>query len=62
MNCVVGDVAWQCGTSVAVASQAPLLLAGSVKDNVLFGSEYEPERYLKIVTLCNLKEHTLNVS
>ena len=35
---------------LAVTLQAPLLLAGRVKDNVLFGSEYEPERYLKIVT------------
>eukprot|EP00116_Pleurobrachia_bachei_P001272 sb/3461534/ len=35
---------------------------GSVSDNVLFGEKYDSDRYMKAITLCNLKEHTININ
>ncbi|XP_063676819.1 ATP-binding cassette sub-family C member 9-like isoform X1 [Bolinopsis microptera] len=60
MHNMVGEVIWAPDTKVAVAAQQPVIFGGTVKENVLFGKVYDVERYLKIITLCNLKEHTLN--
>ncbi|KAL5265524.1 hypothetical protein ACHWQZ_G006296 [Mnemiopsis leidyi] len=61
MHNMVGEVVWAPEFETAVAAQRPLIFGGTVKENVLFGSKYDAERYLKIITLCNLKEHTLNI-
>lgn len=41
---------------VSYASQESWLFSGSVKDNILFGEEYDDERYKIITDVCSLLE------
>ncbi|CAG9767622.1 unnamed protein product [Ceutorhynchus assimilis] len=40
---------------VSYASQEPWLFAGSVRQNIVFGKEFNPDRYYQIVKVCALK-------
>lgn len=40
--------------SVAYASQTPFILNATVRDNILFGKEYDKDLYDKVVEACNL--------
>ncbi|KAI3939222.1 hypothetical protein MKX01_002090 [Papaver californicum] len=40
--------------SIAYASQVPWILSGTVRDNILFGREYDAERYAEVLQACTL--------
>lgn len=37
---------------VAYVEQEPFILSASFKDNILFGEEYDEERFDKVVKVC----------
>lgn len=39
---------------IAYASQDALIVPGTVRDNILFGLEYDEERYRKVLAACAL--------
>ena len=41
---------------VAYISQKPWIFNASIKQNILFGSEYDEEKFDKIVLICSLKK------
>ena len=41
--------------SIAYASQEPWVYSGSVKDNILFGKEYDSKWYDQVVDACALR-------
>uniref|UniRef100_A0A8C3W6N7 Multidrug resistance-associated protein 4 n=1 Tax=Catagonus wagneri TaxID=51154 RepID=A0A8C3W6N7_9CETA len=41
---------------IAYVSQQPWVFSGTVRSNILFGKEYEKERYEKVVKACALKK------
>jgi hypothetical protein len=40
---------------VAYCSQVPWIVGGSLKENVLFGRRYEPQRYAAVLKACALE-------
>ncbi len=59
LQCLLGELAPLEGTikmkgSISYASQEPWVFTGTVRENVLFGSPYEMERYNKVVKACAL--------
>lgn len=40
---------------IAYASQRPWLFRGSIKDNILFGAPFDPERYRNVIKSCALE-------
>lgn len=40
---------------IAYCAQIPWILHGTVKDNILFGSPYEPTRFAEVITKCALE-------
>ncbi|KAH1013297.1 hypothetical protein HUJ04_002305 [Dendroctonus ponderosae] len=40
---------------VSYASQEPWLFAGSVRQNILFGKEFNPDKYMQVIKVCALK-------
>lgn len=43
-----------CSDCVAYVSQVPWLQSGTIQENILFGSPFEPERYNTVVSSCAL--------
>ncbi|MED6155279.1 ABC transporter C member 13, variant 2 [Stylosanthes scabra] len=43
-----------CDGSVAYVPQVPWILSGTVRDNILFGKSYDPERYTDTLKACAL--------
>ena len=41
---------------VGLSSQVPWIFSGTVRDNILFGNEFCPERYYKVIEACALKD------
>ena len=41
---------------VGLSSQVPWIFSGTVRDNILFGNEFCPERYHKVIEACALKD------
>lgn len=42
--------------SVGYASQQAWIFSGSVKENVVFGQEFDKDRYLKVIEACALQK------
>ena len=45
---------------LSFASEVPWIVSGSVKDNILMGSEYDPDRYIRIIKSCSLDKDIEN--
>ena len=41
---------------VGLSSQVPWIFSETVRDNILFGNEFCPERYHKVIEACALKD------
>ena len=60
MQGLIGDVAASADFSfdmqgrIAYASQTPFILNTTLKDNILFGTPYDKERYEKVLDACCL--------
>ena len=44
------------GSRVSYAAQTPFILSTTVRENILFGSEYDDERYNKVLDACCLRQ------
>ena len=60
VNAILGEMVLTKGTvsvngSVAYCGQTPWILNASVKDNILFGEEYDEARYLTCLKACELE-------
>ena len=61
LQCVLGELKPLKGTvsvegHVSYASQTPWVFSGTVKDNILFGSPLNMERYDKVIEACALRQ------
>ena len=41
---------------VGYASQQPWIFSGTVKENIVFGQEFNKDRYLRVIEACALKK------
>lgn len=48
-----------CSRNVAFAGQTPFILSDTVRNNILFGSEYVEERYKQVIEACCLRPDLL---
>lgn len=60
MHAILGELPLKGGSikvngTVSYASQEPWLFAGSVRQNILFGSPYDRDRYRQVVKVCALR-------
>jgi ATP-binding cassette subfamily C (CFTR/MRP) protein 4 len=44
--------------NIAYVEQEPFIISGSLKDNILFGSEYDEQKFNRVIEACCL-EHDL---
>ena len=44
------------GSSLSYAAQTPFILSSTVRENILFGSEYDADRYEKVLDACCLRQ------
>ena len=56
----MGEISLNCGQiyisgKLSYASQMPWIFSGSIKENILFGQEYEDNRYRKTLDVCALR-------
>jgi ATP-binding cassette subfamily C (CFTR/MRP) protein 4 len=45
-----------CGGHIAYSAQQPWVFSASIRQNVLFGKEYEEERYHRVLQACALNQ------
>jgi ATP-binding cassette subfamily C (CFTR/MRP) protein 4 len=60
LQCILRELPLTSGTltvtgKVAYTSQEPWIFGGSVRDNILFGSDYEPDKYERVLRSCALE-------
>lgn len=60
LHAILGELPLREGTikvngTISYASQEPWLFAGSVRQNILFGSPYDRDRYRQVVKVCALR-------
>ena len=60
MECESGEVT-NTHNSITYAPQVPFLVPGSIKDNILFGSRFEEERYRKVISDCSLEQDFIDL-
>ncbi|KAL4809146.1 P-loop containing nucleoside triphosphate hydrolase protein [Aspergillus unguis] len=53
------DDTWLVNSSVAYVSQTPWIEARSIRDNILFGLPYNPQRYTQVISACALDQDLL---
>lgn len=53
---VSGSLCLKHGVSISYAEQEPLIVTGTIQDNITFGSELDPDWYLQVVQACALDE------
>eukprot|EP00511_Aplanochytrium_stocchinoi_P000669 CAMPEP_0204826916 /NCGR_PEP_ID=MMETSP1346-20131115/4507_1 /ASSEMBLY_ACC=CAM_ASM_000771 /TAXON_ID=215587 /ORGANISM="Aplanochytrium stocchinoi, Strain GSBS06" /LENGTH=1496 /DNA_ID=CAMNT_0051955151 /DNA_START=280 /DNA_END=4770 /DNA_ORIENTATION=+ len=51
-----GSIVVKTPRGVALSSQVPWLKTGTIRENVLFGSEFEPKTYQEVLRVCQLQE------
>ena len=61
LSAIAGEVNLSSGTvsypgTLAYVPQTPWVFSGTIKENILFGEDYDPEWYLTVVEACALKE------
>jgi len=56
MPILEGTIKIKPGTQISLAEQDPLIVTGTVRSNILFGLDYEPDWYEKILWACCLNE------
>lgn len=61
MNAILGELPPKSGTSeivgkIAYAAQESWIYSGTIRQNILCGLEYDPERYRKVIKACALKK------
>ncbi|GAB2293670.1 ABC transporter C member 13, variant 2 [Dionaea muscipula] len=59
LNAILGEMQQICGWvhkngSVAYVPQVPWIFSGSIRDNIIFGKEYNPARYGDVIQACAL--------
>ena len=42
--------------TVTYAEQNPLIVSGTVRDNIVFGEDFDEDRYWEVIEACSLKE------
>ena len=47
-------------TTIAYVEQEPFIISGTLKDNILFGLEYDEDRMKEVIEVCCL-EHDLKI-
>ncbi len=50
----MGEV--MCGGTISYSSQEPWLFVGTVKQNILFGEEFDLQRYCEVIKVCGLSQ------
>ena len=61
INAIIGEVAVSPESTIATqgrvayASQVPFILNATIRDNILFGNDYDPERYDQVLDDCCLR-------
>ncbi|RDD39481.1 Multidrug resistance-associated protein 4 [Trichoplax sp. H2] len=58
---LLGELPLSAGTlkisgKIAYVSQIPWIFSGTVRENILFGSEFHEEKYLKVIEACALRK------
>lgn len=61
LQCLLGELKALRGSvevegRISYASQTPWVFSGTVKENILFGSELDDDRYTKVIEACGLKQ------
>ncbi|CAI9103406.1 OLC1v1001875C1 [Oldenlandia corymbosa var. corymbosa] len=61
LSCILGEMSKQSGIvnisgTNAYVAQSPWILNGHVRENILFGSPYDSDRYLRTVEACALRK------
>jgi ATP-binding cassette subfamily C (CFTR/MRP) protein 4 len=60
LQCILRELPLTSGTltvrgKVAYTSQDPWIFGGSVRDNILFGNDYDPDKYDRVLRACALE-------
>lgn len=56
MELLSGNMSKRDRTTVAVACQIPWIVNRSLYDNIIFGNEYNHNRYHKVLSICKLQD------
>ncbi len=57
-----GDVAIKSGHHVAYIGQQPWIFPGTLRENVLFGNQYDKNKFDKVIQVCSLQKELLILS